>query len=294
MNNKDLLYFCKLVETGSYSTTAKIYNVTQPTISIAIKRLEKYFNNQLILKRNRKDKIHLTAAGKILYKKSSILLDEISSLSYDVKHAEDKKIRLTFSGEAGSLFIPDIIADFVSAGIISMLDVRMEQSIDAFKKLTNGEIDVAIYSWLVPFNDPKYYIRNLERTELVIITGLNDPWINLNEISAKQLRTKKFITRDTGHLVREGLNQEAKLGDFKPNIIYAAPTMKLMLDLVERNVGIALAMKSSLIHPEMFHIIHLREDQRLWAYMQIAMRKTFIPNKYQKKGIDILRKFHTN
>lgn len=292
MNNKDLMYFCKLIETGNYSLTANTFNVTQPAISMAIKRLEKYFGYPLIIQKNKKSKIRLTPAGKILYKKGIIFLQELSSISYDVKHAADRKIRLSFSGEAGSRFIPDIVKEFADADIVSLLDTRFERSADAFEGLTNGDIDVAIYSWMVPINDPKYYIRNLGRTELVIITGLNDPWNQLEEINASKLRERNFIARNTGYLTRECLDAEGKLGDFTPNIIYTVPTMKLMLDLVERNVGIALAMRSSLIHPEKYHIIHLQKEQRLWAYMQMAMRKSFIPNKYQEKGINILRNFH--
>ncbi len=68
--------------------------------------------------------------------------------------------------------------------------------------------------------------------------------------------------------------------------------MKLMIDLVKRNVGIALAMENSIKDEKDLHIIRLRPGQKLWAYMQIAMRKSFIPNKYQRQGIDILRRFH--
>ena len=65
-----------------------------------------------------------------------------------------------------------------------------------------------------------------------------------------------------------------------------------MIDLVRQNVGIALAMQDTLKDTSNLHIIHLVPDQRLYAYMQIAMRKSFVPNDYQQKGIDILRNFH--
>ena len=292
MNEKDLLYFCKLVETGSYTATASYFDVTQPTISMAIKRLSDKFDDPLIIQKNRKSKLLLTTAGDLLYKKAIILLRDISSINYDVKHASDKKIRLAFSGEAGSIYIPDIIQQFYHAGITSLLDTHLERSADAFEGLTKGDVDVAIYSWMVPINDPNYFIHNLERTELVIITGLDDPWRKINEISAARLRSRKFIARSQGYLTRECLEQEAKLGDFNPNIIYTATTMKLMIDLVRRNVGIALAMESSLRNVNDIHIIRLRSGQKLWAYMQIAMRKSFVPNKYQRKGINILRHFH--
>ena len=66
----------------------------------------------------------------------------------------------------------------------------------------------------------------------------------------------------------------------------------MMIDLVERNIGIALAMESSIRETDKVHIIRLQSGQKLWAYMQIAMRKSFIPNTYQKRGINILRHFH--
>ena len=59
MNEKDLLYFCKLVETGNYTLTANTFDVTQPTISMAIKRLADKFADPLILQKNRKSKIAL-------------------------------------------------------------------------------------------------------------------------------------------------------------------------------------------------------------------------------------------
>lgn len=291
MNEKDLLYYCKLVELGNYTATAAFFGVTQPTISMAIKRLGKRFDDPLILQKNRKSKITLTDAGELLYKKAKILLQDISSINYDVKHASDKKIRLAFSGEAGNFFIADIIEKFYEANLTNLIDTNIERSADAFTDLTNGDVDVAIYSWMVPINDPEYFIHNLKKTELVIITSLSDPWKDVQEIRASDLRNRKFVARARGYLTRECLEEVGKLGNFTPNIIYTAKIMQTMIDLVKRNVGIALAMESSLKDESGLHVIRLNTSQKLFAYMQIAMRKSFVPNKYQKKGIEILRNF---
>ena len=69
--------------------------------------------------------------------------------------------------------------------------------------------------------------------------------------------------------------------------------MQTVIDLVKRNVGIALVMESRLKEQNGVHVIRLKSGQKLYAYMQIAMRKSFVPNKYQKKGIDILRHFES-
>lgn len=295
MNEQDLIYFCKLFELGNYTQTAKYFEVTQPTISSAIKRLQKKYDDKLIIQKNRKSKLHLTSAGSLLYQKSKLLIKEISSMNYDVLHASDKRIRIAFSGQAGSIFIPEIIKLFKQENILHLLETKFERSADAFEDLSKGNIDVAIYSWMLKINDPNYYIRNLERTELVLITSPNHPTLKDKFIvSANELRHENFIARKPGYLTRECLEQEGKYGNFAPNIIYTSPNMKLLFDLVKENIGVALVMESGIsVEDKMnLHIVKLKPAQKLWAYMQIAMRKSFIPNHYQKKGIELLRHFH--
>ncbi len=293
MNEKDLLYFCKLVETGNYTATAALFDVTQPTISMAIKRLSEKFDDPLILQKNRKSKIILTAAGEMLYEKAQILLQDMSDINYDVRHASDKKLRLAFSGEAGNSYIADIILKFYQAGLTDLIDTNIERSSNAFAELKNGNVDVAIYSWMVPINDPEYFVHNLNKTELVLITSETDQWKDVHQISAANLKNRKFVARSRGFLTRECLEEVGKLGNFIPNVIYTAQTMQTVIDLVKRNVGIALVMESRLKEQNGVHVIRLKSGQKLHAYMQIAMRKSFVPNKYQKKGIDILRHFES-
>lgn len=293
MNEKDLLYFCKLVETGNYTATAALFDVTQPTISMAIKRLSEKFDDPLILQKNRKSKIILTAAGEMLYEKAQILLQDMSDINYDVRHASDKKLRLAFSGEAGNSYIADIILKFYQAGLTDLIDTNIERSSNAFAELKNGNVDVAIYSWMVPITDPEYFVHNLNKTELVLITSETDQWKDVHQISAANLKNRKFVARSRGFLTRECLEEVGKLGNFIPNVIYTAQTMQTVIDLVKRNVGIALVMESRLKEQNGVHVIRLKSGQKLYAYMQIAMRKSFVPNKYQKKGIDILRHFES-
>lgn len=61
MNIKDLEYYQKLVETRSYTKTAEFFNLSQPSISAAIKRLSKEFNTQLITQKR-----HVAALSLLL------------------------------------------------------------------------------------------------------------------------------------------------------------------------------------------------------------------------------------
>lgn len=291
MNDRDLMYFCKLIELGSYTKTAAFYDVTQPTISSAIKRLAKRYDDPLITQENRKSKLQLTAAGTILYQKGLKIINDLKSLDHDVEHANDKKIRIAFSGIAGGFYMPDIVWQFYQAGISSMLEPTFIRSSSALKNLSNGKVDVAVYSWDVPFNDPKYYLRTLETTDFVVIVKADDPLAKLDNISINDLRKFHFIARDRGYLTTEALFEACHKENFFPNIVYVSNTMELMISLVQRGMGAAFIHENRIKDIPGISIIHVQKTQRMYSYSQIAMRKSFIPNKYQRKGIDILRNF---
>ena len=54
MNTRDLQYFAMLVKLKNYTQVAKYFNVSQPSITQAIRRLEQEFDTKLV----RKDRVH--------------------------------------------------------------------------------------------------------------------------------------------------------------------------------------------------------------------------------------------
>lgn len=70
MNTRDLQYFAMLVKLKNYTQVAKYFNVSQPSITQAIRRLEQEFDTKLV----RKDRVHrdemITRSGQLLYEKA--------------------------------------------------------------------------------------------------------------------------------------------------------------------------------------------------------------------------------
>lgn len=291
MNDRDLLYFCKLVELGSFTKTADFFEVTQPTISSAIRRLSEMYDDPLVTQKNRKSRLKLTNAGEILFNKGTKITEEIKSLNYDVTHANDKKIRIAFSGIAGGQYMPDIVYEFFQAGIANMLSPSFVRSSEILHELSNGKIDVAIYSWNVPFNDPNYYLRTLEKTEFVIIVSDKDPLAGLNNIPLTKLRDFHFIARDRGYLTTESLFETCHKADLVPDVIYTANTIDLMIKLVQKGMGAAYIHENMVRDVPGISIIHIEKDEQMFSYSQIAMRRGFMPNDYQHEGVEILRNF---
>ena len=65
MNLRDLEYFYQLAKSKSYTGTAQHFKVSQPTISYAIKRLEKELDCDLVIKDPSHRTAELTLQGDI-------------------------------------------------------------------------------------------------------------------------------------------------------------------------------------------------------------------------------------
>ena len=80
MNTRDLQYFAMLVKLKNYTQVAKYFNVSQPSITQAIRRLEQEFDTKLV----RKDRVHrdemITRSGQLLIPQK-YLLDQLVQLS---------------------------------------------------------------------------------------------------------------------------------------------------------------------------------------------------------------------
>ena len=72
MEFRQLNYFITVANKRSYSLAAKELFVTQPTLTLAIKKLEKEFNTTLFEQNNRR--LELTESGQMLYEKGLVLL----------------------------------------------------------------------------------------------------------------------------------------------------------------------------------------------------------------------------
>ena len=87
MNLKDLQYFYDLCQLQSYTEVAKQHNVSQPSISYAIKRLEDSFNCKLIHHDPSHRSFKLTTQGQILLKHTELILPEVISTHKEINRS---------------------------------------------------------------------------------------------------------------------------------------------------------------------------------------------------------------
>ena len=106
-----LRYFLALVETGSFTKAAARANVTQPTLSAGIKKLESQLDVKLFQRTSRR--VFLTEAGTRFLDHAKAILYECNQATQDLKGATSRTVlRLGVLRTIPGSLISGLLGDF--------------------------------------------------------------------------------------------------------------------------------------------------------------------------------------
>ncbi len=173
--------FCNTVTYGSLTKAAKIMHLSQSSISLQIKTLERDLNTSL-LKRSKKNgkRFELTEDGKILYEMGMEVVNGADGLcdKFLLRSSKHHNSVLKIAGHHSvfSILIPGALKKIKN----SIPDLRLQLSYmtrqEACEKIEQGEVDVAIY----PLEDLTLIQKNLSYQKIsdykpALITPLGHP-----------------------------------------------------------------------------------------------------------------------
>ncbi|MCP5074835.1 MAG: LysR family transcriptional regulator [Rhodobacteraceae bacterium] len=236
---RQLEYFVATAEHSSVADAARHLNVSQPSISKAISKIEEQFSVQLFIRHHARG-VSLTQAGERL------LLDARGLLSY----ADDlqKNVRESSSIVGGTLnvacfvaiapvFMPAILADF--SQIYPGVDVRLFEGDqdEMFEGLANGKFDLAIcYDSVLP---PGIITKRLATFEPYVLLPANHPQAGQDCVSLASLVNEHFILLDVPPSRDYFLNMFRQNG-LDVRVAFSSPSLEMVRGLVGRNWGYSL------------------------------------------------------
>ena len=239
MKLNTLKIFIKLCDIGSYSQVAEEMNLTQPAVSMQVKSLEEYFETELINKS--KGTIHLTDAGKILYRQSREILRRWDKAELEISQLSTKdtgRIKVGASTIPGVYFLPGRLADFRNDYSNIKVDVISGDSQDMIEALTLGKVDLIIIG--KKLNSDKYLSEPVEDDQLKFIVGVNHPLAESDKVELSEIIKNDLVIREEGSGTRKVmLDAFRELGyslkDFK--VSYQFGSTEAVISAVEAGLG---------------------------------------------------------
>lgn len=243
MEIHQLEYVVAVDQYQHFSLAAEQINVSQPTLSHQIKKLEAELGVQLFIRTTRS--IQVTEAGKefITYAKR-ILSDIEQAKQAMMEHANLKfgHVRIGAIPNMTYLGITALIVQFKANYPGINLSLYEDNSESLLKKMNNHEIDVAfINTPNTPPDVAEYY--PLIQDHFVLFVSQNHRLSDKKIVNLTELSQEQFIIFKMGTNLQNRFVKLCKEAGFKPDIILESGHIETMKGFVEEGIGILFASK---------------------------------------------------
>jgi DNA-binding transcriptional LysR family regulator len=236
MNLTLIRYFMAVAETGSFTRGAERANVTQPTLSAGIKRLEESLGASLF---ERSRTPQLTPAGARFLPRARLLLQEWTAARRELRQdgkPVNLRLRLGYIPGLPQARLTALLGSFVGAHPDVAIEILEAPAATLARRLDLGRIDAALLP-LGDDGDDRSLV--LFRQRYLLVVPSKHPLARRSSARIADLQDQPFVIRPQAEIMPaaeklfDGLN-------VRPRIIGRAESDAALLALVEAGIGIAV------------------------------------------------------
>lgn len=230
---RQLSYFVATAQTGSATRAAKVLNVSQPSISAAIRELEVLLGKPLFVRKQARG-LDLTPFGSLKLMRARDILDRAAQFV-----AEDAVGRLTvgYFSTIGPNWLPGILQSLRAAlpGLeIELLECNLEQ---VAKAVDRGIIDLAIsYDIGLPESAEREVLLDMAP---YAIMATNHPLANQPQVTLAELARFPFVLVDLP-ISREFLMVPFWQIGLSPRVILRTTSVETVRSVVGRDDSVSI------------------------------------------------------
>ena len=208
MTLTELRYIVAVARERHFGRASQACFVSQPTLSVAIKKLEEELGVTIFERAN--NEISPTPVGAQIIEQAQRVLEQAASIKEIAKQGKDPL--------AGPLRIGVIytIAPYLLPGLVRLLHKRapkMELHLQENythrlrELLKQGDIDAAILA--LPFEEPGFAIQPVYDEPFVLAVPRDHAWATRKSVKASELQKESMVLLGTGHCFRDHVLQYA-------------------------------------------------------------------------------------
>jgi DNA-binding transcriptional LysR family regulator len=237
-----LEYFCAVCRYHSITRAAEELYVTQPTISVAIRELEKELKLRLF--HHEKNRISLTREGEAFYQRADAVLRETRAMvtEFSSLGETEKPIRIGIPPVISTLFFPALTDGFQEK---TGLPVQLMEygSVKACSMVQAEELDVALVN-MDFYNIDQFNSRVLMEDSYVYCVGRSHRYAREQSITFEMLKDEKIILFNTDSVQNETVRSRYAAMGMTPDVLaYTSQLYTILNFLRGGNCGAFLYSK---------------------------------------------------
>ena len=202
MTLTELRYIVTLAREQHFGHAAEKCFVSQPTLSIAVKKLEEELGVALF--ERSKNSVRVTPVGdKVVQQAQRVLeqADTIKDLALEGKDQLKSPLRVGAIYTIGPYLFPHLVSKVQELAPDMPLYIE-ENFTDSLRlKIRNGDLDAVIVA--LPFHEPDILTRPLYEEDFEMLMPAGHPWSKQKEINSEELPNTPLLLLGEGHCFRD-------------------------------------------------------------------------------------------
>jgi LysR family transcriptional regulator, transcription activator of glutamate synthase operon len=287
MEFKQIEYFLKVVDLGSFSAAADELYISQSSLSKQIMALEKELGFPLFDRSKRK--IAITLAGKAFLPHAQNLNAEFQAML--ANFAPYKTI------PAMSIIAIPVIAQYEIAAYIAhfrqaypdiQLALEEREAVAILPALNSQQFDLAFLrdNYL---DKTLYNYIEVAHDKFLVALSRQHRLANRHSIALAELANENFIMFDKGTIVHELTMDSCHAAGFEPRIFYASLRVESILGLVASNSGIALMMQKIFEYHKHPDVVSVPLQETISSNLVLAWPKDVKLSNVAADFVDFIR-----
>lgn len=202
MTLTELKYIVTLAQAQHFGQAAERCHVSQPTLSIAVKKLENELGIELF--ERSKNRVQPTPIGEKVITQAQRVLEEASTIK-DIATAGKDQLNTPLHVGAiftiGPYLFPHFIPPLQHSAPQMPLVIEEGYTATLRKRLRNGDVDVIIVA--LPFTEPDIVVQPLYEEPFVVLIPDNHPLADKPSVQHNDLDNENVLMLGEGHCFRD-------------------------------------------------------------------------------------------
>lgn len=202
MTLTELKYIVAVAREKHFGRAAEACFVSQPTLSVAIKKLEDELEVKLF--ERSANEVSVTPLGEEIVRQAQSVLEQAAAIKEIAKRGKDPlagPLRLGVIYTIGPYLLPDLVRQAIARTPQMPLMLQENFTARLLEMLRTGEMDCAIMA--EPFPDTGLAIAPLYDEPFMAAVPSTHPLAARKSISAEELKAETMLLLGTGHCFRD-------------------------------------------------------------------------------------------
>ncbi|CAG4886330.1 hydrogen peroxide-inducible genes activator [Paraburkholderia saeva] len=202
MTLTELKYIVAVARERHFGRAAEACFVSQPTLSVAIKKLEDELNVQIFERGT--SEVSVTPVGEQIVSQAQRVLEQTLAIKEIAKQGKDPLVgplRLGVIYTIGPYLLPTLVKQMIRRVPQMPLMLQENYTLKLIELLKQGEIDVAIMA--LPFPETGLMLRPLYDEPFVVALPSGHAWETRAKIDPDDLKQETMLLLGSGHCFRD-------------------------------------------------------------------------------------------